>query len=359
MNMKKINFVILLALGALLLSACTGGRASLVNTFPGLAADGARAYLASGSHIYAVDVTNGQEVWRYPAETDSNILFYANPVLTPDGQLLVGSEGNNHELVSIDPATGKDLWAAPFTAAKSKWVGSVLVFNETIYAPNSDGFLYILDMNGKKFADPIELGGALWSAPVTDGSYIYVTALDHHLHIIDPETNSVVKVVDLGGASPSSPVVGEDGIYIGSFSSNIEYIQPSGKQEVITTASNWIWGTPALDNGTLYYADLDGTLYSLDLASGRQNWDAVKPDGPIVANLLVSGDQIYVVTEAGTFLALDRDAKVIWEKVPGGKIYTTPVLSGEMIVVAPYQADFNLAAYDATGKQAWTFTPVK
>jgi outer membrane protein assembly factor BamB len=357
--MKKINLVILLALGALLLSACSGGRASIVNTWPGLAADGARAYLASGSHVYAVDVATGKEAWRYPAETDSNIIFYANPVLTSDGQLLVGSEGNNHELVSIDPETGKDNWAAPFTGAKGKWVGSPLIFNETIYAPNSDGFLYILDMSGKQVSEPIELGGALWSAPATDGTYIYVTALDHHLHIINPANGNTSDPVDLGGAIPGGPVAGEGGVYIGSFSSNIEFVNSNGSHEVLATATNWIWGTPALDNGTLYYADLDGTLYSLDLASGAQNWDAVKPDGPIVASPLVAGDQIYVATESGSLFALDRDAKVNWEKAVGGKLYTTPVLSGETVLVAPYKAEFALAAYDAQGKQAWTFTPEK
>jgi outer membrane protein assembly factor BamB len=78
-----------------------------------------------------------------------------------------------------------------------------------------------------------------------------------------------------------------------------------------------------------------------------------------VANPLVVGDVIYYVTEEGTFLALDRDANTIWEKEVGGKIYSTPVVSGEMILVAPYQAEFALAAYDAEGKQAWTFTPEK
>ena len=356
MNMKKLNFVILLALGAILLSVCSGGRASIVNTWAGLAADGERAYLASGSHIYAVDVTTGKEVWRYPAETDSNIIFYANPILTPDGQLLAGSEGNTHELVSINPETGKDNWTAPFLGAKGKWVATPLIFNETIYAPNSDGFLYILDMNGEQISDPIELGGALWSSPVTDGTYIYVTALDHHLHIIDPATGKTGEPVDLGGAIPGSPVVGDGGVYVGSFSSNIEFIKPTGNHEVITTAADWIWGTPSLDNGTLYYADLSGNLYSLDVASNSQNWDAVQPDGPIVASPLVAGDTIYIVTEAGSLLSLDRDAKVVWEKTVGGKIYTNPVLSGEIVLVAPYKAEFALAAYDAAGKQAWTFT---
>ena len=45
---------------------------------------------------------------------------------------------------------------------------------------------------------------------------------------------------------------------------------------------------PSIDGETLYYADLDGIVYSLDLASGNQNWDA-QPDGPVVASLLIVG----------------------------------------------------------------------
>ncbi|MDP1778951.1 MAG: PQQ-binding-like beta-propeller repeat protein, partial [Anaerolineales bacterium] len=133
----------------------------------------------------------------------------------------------------------------------------------------------------------------------------------------------------------------------------------NGEHKVIAKTDSWIWGSPLLDGQTLYYADLSGKVYSLDLASGNQNWDTVQPDGPIVASLLIAGDQLYVATEAGTLVALDRDGKTVWEKTVGGKIYTTPVVSGDLILVAPYQADFVLAAYDAAGKQAWTFVPEK
>jgi len=114
-----------------------------------------------------------------------------------------------------------------------------------------------------------------------------------------------------------------------------------------------------LDGETLYYADLSGKVFSLDLATGSQNWDIVQPDGPVVASLLIVEDQIYVATEAGTLVALDREGNTVWEKTVGGKIYTTPVISGDLILVAPYQAESVLAAYDAAGKQAWTFTPEK
>ncbi|MDP2776550.1 MAG: PQQ-binding-like beta-propeller repeat protein [Anaerolineales bacterium] len=331
----------------------------MANNWAGLAADAEHAYLASGSFIYAVELESGKEVWRYPAKADGKLLFYANPVPTSDGQLLIGSAGAKHPFVSLDPATGKEKWAEAFTKSKGGWIGSPLVLNDTIYAPNADGFLYIIDMDGKEAADPIELGGALWSAPSTDGSLLYVTSLDHRFHVIDPAVGETNEPIDLGGAAPSSPVIGSDGVYVGSFASTIEFIKPNGEHEVIAATESWIWGSPLLDGKTLYYADLSGKVFSLDLASGNQNWDTVQPDGPVVASLLIMGDQIYVATEAGTLVALDREGKTVWEKTVGGKLYTTPVISGDLILVAPYQAEFVLAAYDAAGKQAWTFAPEK
>lgn len=360
MNMKKFSLISLLVLGAFVLSACSGQ--AVVNTWPGLSADGERAYLSTGSFIYAIDLQTGKEAWRYPEDADSKHLYFATPVLTEDGQLLIGSEGTNHALVSINPETGKDNWAEPFAGAKGKWVASPLVFNGNIYAPNTDGFIYVLDMDGKVAADPIEVGGALWSAPSTDGTVLYVASLDHYLHIIDPATNELSAPIDIGGAVPSSAVVTTDGAYLGSFASNIQFVTPDGGDEVIAEATNWVWGAPVLDGETLYYADLDGNVYSFDTVGKSQNWSEIKPDGPIVASLLVVDDQIYVATEDGTFFALDKDAKVVWEKEPGGKegnLYTTPVAAGDLILVAPYKGDSLLVAYDAAGKQAWTFAPEK
>ena len=113
MNTKRLILISLLALGALFLSACSGTAVS--NNWHGVAADAEHAYLASGSFVYAVDLTNGKEVWRYPAEANSKLLFYANPVLTADGQLLIGSAGTNHPFVSLNPATGKENWTESFT----------------------------------------------------------------------------------------------------------------------------------------------------------------------------------------------------------------------------------------------------
>jgi len=350
------------ALGTLILSACAGGR-GVSNNWHGLSADAERAYVANGGLVYAVDLKTGTEVWHFPDKVDPKLSFFTTPVLTPDGQLLVGSTGPKHPFYSLDPATGKENWPEPFNENKGAWLASPLIFNDKIYAPNTDGFVYILDMNGKQVAEPIELGGALWSAPTTDGSLLYVTSLDHHFHVIDPARGTTSEPIDLGGAAPSSPVIGSDGLYVGSFASTIEHIKFNGEHKVIAKAGNWIWGSPILDGKTLYYADLDGKVYSLDLVSGSQNW-SVQPAGSIVASLLKVGDQIYVASEPdskvgiGTLVALDLEGNTVWKKEVGGKLYTAPVVSGDLILVAPYQAEFVLAAYDADGKQTWAFTPV-
>ncbi len=354
MNIKRLILISMLALfGSLFLSACSG----VVSTnWHGLAADAERAYLAGGSFVYAVDLKTGKEVWKYPAEADSTVTFYAAPILTPDGQLLIGSAGTTYPFISLDPKTGKEKWTENFTKNTGAWIATPLVFNDTIYAPDTDGFLYSLDMNGKESAAPIELRGALWSAPVTDGKLIYINSLDHYLHIIDPATGAN-KSVDLGGAIPSSPAIAADGVYLGSFDQTVELITSKGDKKTITKAQDWIWGSPIVDGETLYYADLKGNIVSFDIAAEKQNWIYPQKDDSVVASLVVQGNYIYAATESGKLVALDRDGKMVWEKTPGGKIYTAPVISGELVLVAPYQADFLVVAYDVDGKQVWTFIP--
>lgn len=355
MNKKKLILIPAFALMAFFIGGCSAKP----NNWAGLSADGERAYLATGSEVYAVDLGTGKEVWHYPEKADGKRLYFANPVVTPDGQLLIGSEGTAHVLLSLDPKTGKENWAEPFSAANGLWVASPLVLNDRIYAPNTDGNIYVLDMDGKSAADPIGVGGALWSTPATDGTHIYVASLDHRLHVIDPVSATTSAAIDLGGAAPSSPLAATDGAYVGSFASKIVFVSTAGESSDVAKASNWIWGTPVLDSETLYYADLDGNVYAFDLAARKQNWAGIKVDAPVVASLLLDKDQLYVATEKGTLVALDRDGKQVWEKTVAGSIYTSPVAGGDLILVAPYGADFMLAAYDASNKQAWTFTPQK
>jgi outer membrane protein assembly factor BamB len=354
--MKKFVLILIVLMGALTLSACVGGTAARGGTsWPGLAADTERAYVADGSFVYAVDLKDGKQLWSYPGKASASTLFFAPPVLTDDGQLLVGSEGNDHALYSLDPKTGKEKWVKPVTA-KDRWVASSLVHDGKIYAPNADGNLYIISMDGQ-VETKLAVGGALWSTPVTDGTSIYVTSLDHHFHSVDIASQKVTATVDMGGAIPGGLAVGSNGVYVGSFTKKLDVVM-NGQHRSLAEADNWIWGAPIVDGDTVYYADLSGNLYSLDVKAEKLNW-TVKPDDAIVASPLFDGDKVIVATEAGTVVAYDKDSKNVWTRTVGGKIYSNLVSTGDLILVSPVSADFHVAALDLDGKLVWTFTPEK
>ena len=104
MKFKSPLISFLLIVVVLVLSGCVGGGQATATGWPGLSADETTAYLAYNRHVYAVDLTNGVEKWRFPIEQDNKRSFYATPVLTTDGQLLAGSY--EKILFSLDPKTG-------------------------------------------------------------------------------------------------------------------------------------------------------------------------------------------------------------------------------------------------------------
>lgn len=364
---KKLSLISLVLLGAVLLSAC--GGAVRGTTWPGLAADETTVYLADLPFVFGINLQDGKEVWRFSDKNDNKAQFYAAPVLTPDGLVIVGSASGQHILYALKPS---DLLAdgdfkSPavewtFTGAGGSWVASPLIVNDMLFAPNADGNLYVLDLNdGQSQKQPvkvIELGGRLWAQPVTDGERVFVTSLDHTVHAVDIATYNIVWDEDISAAIPGSPAIGPDGkLYVGSLASQLEQFDPeTGQHSPVFDAEYWIWSTPTLDGNSLYFGDLKGNFYSFDTSSGGLTW-SVQPDGAITANAIPQNDHFLLATESGNIYAIDKDGKTLWFEEVGGKIYTTPVAAGDLILVAPLGAEFYLAALDSNGRQVWTFTP--
>ncbi|HEX2998478.1 MAG TPA: PQQ-binding-like beta-propeller repeat protein [Anaerolineales bacterium] len=363
---KKFVLVSMILLGAFLLSACAGG-AVRGTSWPGLTTDGKAVYLADAALVYAVNLNDGKELWRYPGKRDSKLVFYAPPALTSDGFVIVGSAGTDHRLVAlnpgdIDPETSAPAEAWKFTGAKDHWVAAPLVVENKLFAANSDGNLYILDLQdgqSTKEATAVAINGRLWSQPTTDGERVYVTSLDHTVTAIDINTYDILWQETLAGAVPGSAVLGGDGmLYVGSLASQLEKFDPAtGKHGPVLDAKNWIWSTPAVYGDTLYFGDVDGNFYSFNTATGKLNW-TVQPDGPITASPLVREDYVLIATESGSIFAISHeDGKTLWSESVGGKIYTSPAAAGDLTIVAPLQTDFFLSARDANGRQVWPFTP--
>jgi eukaryotic-like serine/threonine-protein kinase len=346
--MKRLTAISLILLVSVLLSACSTGAST--GSWPGLTADQDRAYLANGQFLYAVRLSDGGKAWQYPPDKATGELYYSDPVLTKDGQLLLGSSGGDKALVSLDPATGKEKWAAPFKAS-DHWVATPLVVDDTIYAPNNNGTLYALSLaTGQELWD-LPISHSLWGTPSTDGKLIFVSSLDHFLYAVDPKSHKIAWKTDLGGSVPDSPSVAADGsnLYVGSFARKVFALDPAtGAVRWAADLKDWVWSAPADSGEAIFAADISGNIYSLGAQDGKNAWPTVQPDGSVTGSPVVVPGGIVVATESGFLYSFKPDGSTLWPPVNiGGKIYTTPVLSGDRILVAPMGAKSLLYAVNA------------
>ncbi len=372
--MKSNRFLVFLSLLLLsgLLTACSGRTST---NWPGIASDGKYAYLSNGSSVYIVQLSNGKETTvntpdgktqplRFPLQSDNNLLFYAAPAITSDGQLVVGSANQSNEsLFSFDPKTANINWT--FSGAKGVWLATPLIVKDTIYASGGDGNVYALDSKGnEKWSTSVSAHG-VWTSPTTDGTSIFVTSLDHEVAALDAQSGKQQWKATLDNSILGSPAVGSDGnIYIGTLSGSLYALKASdGSQLWKQNLNGGIWSTPVIDGDMLYVGTVNGkvgTLYALHTTDGTTAW-STDENSSIIASPLIVGDQIIYVTDGGIVQSLKKaDGSANWQKtIDKAQIYTTPILADKLILVAPMQTSEQLYAFDQNGNQKWTFVPQK
>lgn len=361
MKKSRLFFLVTLVLIAGVLSGCAG-RAGVATSWPGLTVDLERetAYVAYGQHIYAINLANGQQRWRFPAERDNKVSFYAAPTLTEDGQLLAG--GYDFQLYSLNPDTGQVNWV--FDQAHDRFVGSVLARDGRIFAPNADQRLYALSSSGQPLWE-YATGRPLWATPIVNGGNVIQPSMDHHLYAIDPETGELVwNSDDLGGAIVGQPALGdgEDVLYVGTFAGEMLAVQvETGAILWRFPTEGWVWAGPALVDGTLYFGDLDGMLYAVDAANGNELW-RVEADGNAETSIsdqpLVLDGTVYFSTEGGILYAVDAaTGNTRWRKELGGKLYAGPQAAGELVLLPSFETDALLIAMEPDGDTVWSFIP--
>ncbi len=359
MKRKQIIFLLFIAL-AVVLSACSGA-ANTGTSWPGLSVDEQYAYLAYNTQVYAIDLSNGLERWRYPAEANNNITFYADPALTDDGQLIVGSYDFN--LYSLDSESGSQKWV--FSEANNRYIASALVDDGKIFAPAADENLYALNQEGR-LQWTFTTEGESWAKPVTDDgcNCLFLPSMDHSVYAVDPSDGTEKwRSEKLGGAIVGTPAFNENGeLYVGTFGGKLFALNAENGAvdwEFSTADGGWIWSGPVVSEGVLYFGDLNGYFYAVDEESGTSLWQK-SPDelgGNIVSSPLVIGENIYVTTEDGNLFKMDSSGEIIFRQTLDGKIYTTPVATGDLILIALIQSDNLLVAVNENGAQQWAFQP--
>lgn len=346
MKIQK-TFVFVVVAAALLLSACTGF--STASGWPGLAVQQDTVVVAYGGGVMAVKLSDGNQLWRVPDKADPMKQYFATPSFL-NGQVLVGDYANT--LHSLDITSGAEKWS--YSEAQGRFIGGALVTGELVLAPSVDNHLYALNSQGQ-FAWKFLAKNDIWAAPVSDGTLAYVAGMDRSLYAVRVKDGTSVWSVELGAAILSAPALSADGVV---------YVATMGKEVIAVEASSgailWrtptagiLWASPVVKDGVIYIGDVEKKAYALDAKTGAELWKLEMPSA-IYGAAAVMPSSLLFVTDAGDLVAVSFKGEKLWSQRINGKLYTTPVVAGEKVIVAVKESEKLLFAYDFSGKELWS-----
>lgn len=354
--MKKSRLLLFLSLllGAILLTACTGG--AQISSWPGLTLQDSTAYISNNAAVYAVDLKTASEKWHYPKDAVGGRTFFA-PVTISGNNLVVGDYGKN--LSAVDVTTQAEKWK--FSEAQGSYVASPTVVGDMVIAPNSDGFVYALNINNGSLVWKFETKHAVWSQPVVNGENVLIGGMDHYLYSLDSKTGNLAWKTDLGSSVISNMLLDSDNsvLYVGVIGKEFFAIDANtGKTVWKISVHGMVWSAPILKDGVLYVGDEAGNVYAIDAKTGTISWQQDLKSG-VLASPVMLPDVVVFVTEGGDVVGMNLTGTTKWKETITAKLYTTPVFDGNVLAVAATGGDKLLYLYDATGRPMNNYAPAK
>jgi outer membrane protein assembly factor BamB len=350
--MKKSHFLLIgIFLGmTILLSACMPGPR--VTGSPGITTEDDMVYVAYGTFVYALDITDGSVSWSYPEKASNQVVFYAQPLVSGD-YVYVGDLAKAFH--KLDRQTGEVVWT--FSDAEGFFMAKAAEADGVVYIPCNDGTLYALDENGNLLWQ-FDTGHYLWSQPQIVDDVIYLGAMDHFVYAISKDGEELWSA-EMGGAVVAAPKISADGsiLYVGSMHEQMDALDTSNGDVLWSfDTENSIWGEALLVENTLYFADSGGKIYALDAETGDPVWQT-EYSGNVVGGLALIEDGFALTTEEGVVKAFDFDGSPKWEATLDGEIYQAPSVSNDYIVVGAIGGDHLVYGFQQTGVQLWSTTP--
>jgi len=293
--------------------------------------------------VYALNLADGKEKWKYKAGAPIKIGTAVNGAAVYAGD----EDGKLH---CLDAKSGQKLWIfdtkAEITSAPN-FDGNKMLFGA------GDETLYCLDKDkgGKPLWTFKVPGGPVMGSPAIINSKTFVAGCDSVLHVIDTTKGTEIKRIELDGQVGATPALAGDFLYVGTMTNQVQAVnwkegkvawsyeaqkrpQPffasvAATEELVLAGSRdkcvhaldrrsgapkWVFATggkvdssPVVAGKRVYFGSNDGKLYVLDWATGKQV-QAVElgKKGGIVASPAVSGNRLVIGTVDGVFYCLGK-----------------------------------------------------
>jgi outer membrane protein assembly factor BamB len=275
--------------------------------------------------------------WTIKGADYENATFFTNPIVsTSDSQTTLSFLTYTSRLLTFDAASAQVVDPAGVILTDGV-IANVVQGDGLIYVPYRSGDLVALDAETYAEVWRLDTREGVWAAPVLHEGVLVVGSIDHLLYAVDAATGEAVwqNPVDLEGAIASSPLIAGDYLYIGSWSHKLFKVSLDGEIVATYEGANWIWSTPVISEGTLYYTDLSGSVYALDAETLTPLWVQKPATRGIRSAPVVTDEHVIVASRSGHLYWLSREtgSVIIDRELPG-----LPEVLSEMLIVPADEA---------------------
>lgn len=270
-------------------------------------------------------------------------------------------------LVNSGPTLMEHQWVTdPFnygihSASKSSPVSD----GKSIFVGSDAGHLYSFNLDGKLrwkfYLGKAALG--IHSTPVVDDSYVYIGSYRGALYAIEKESGRLSWMTIIGETIGSSPLLHQDHLIVA-----VETVHPFNGYvvKVHRHTGKIVWksrdlgeqshSSPALSLGKniLVVGANNELVFGIDQTTGNTLWEQVL-DGDVKSTPIINGDSAYLSTRGGSLYRLEiATGKVIWKAPLHSTSQVSPVyLKRVGLIVASGHGGDIVAVHADSGKEVW------
>jgi outer membrane protein assembly factor BamB len=293
---------------------------------------------STDGNLYAIDRNSGAMKWKF--ETKARVV--SSPAVA--GGLVYFSSYDGY-FYAVDATTGKLKWNfknagerrfaamhihGSLPAAETMpdpfdcYLSSPAVWKGAVYFGSGDGNVYALDATTGGIRWKFHTGDVVHASPAIAGGTLFIGSWDSYFYAIDAasgkekwrfKTGEDPDIHNQVGIQSSAAVV--DGtVYFGCRDSKFYALDAitGRKKWSFSNQGSWVVGSPAIQNGKVYFATSDSELFhALDTASGREIF-SLKFHFPFFASPAIAGNTLYIGSHDGKLTAIDLRAHArAWE----------------------------------------------
>ncbi|MBE2183730.1 MAG: PQQ-binding-like beta-propeller repeat protein [Anaerolineae bacterium] len=331
--------------------------------------DGNPIQLRDSSGAARVDDTGNPRLWEITSPAGAATKFFTAPIPLDDDTLLVVSYDRG--IFEVDVPSARINNPTGY-AVNGLVTGYSLMADELLYVPLSSNSMTARTVNGFGEAWRLTTRQSNWAQPLLVEDTLYLSSLDHSLYAMNPESGEVLWEAALGGAMTSSPVYADGYLYVGTFGRKLLKLDPQNNGQIVASydTHDWVWGSPALVDGTLYFGDVSGWLYAVtdDGDTFTPVWEPVQvATRAIIATPVVTDQSIIVGSRDHNLFWVNRDTGAVeitrqmQGEVLGNLLLIQPSeendLSRDLVVVSTMNAAEFVVAYSAdNGERVWVYS---